>query len=169
MAFLHFTSALVALIAFGTTLVEAAEIKVIGGSAVIPALAELVPQFERSSGYKVQTDLDGAIGEMTERVRRGEAADVVIVSGMQIDSLIRDGKVLLGSRTDIAKVGIGVFVRKGAPVMATDLRASVSLVIAALAAEGETVVNRVYHLDRGFERLEEKLGRCGAAIERLSG
>ncbi|HET8918304.1 MAG TPA: UDP-N-acetylglucosamine 1-carboxyvinyltransferase [Xanthobacteraceae bacterium] len=63
----------------------------------------------------------------------------------------------------------GVPQLKGAPVMATDLRASVSLVIAALAAEGETIVNRVYHLDRGFERLEEKLGRCGAAIERLSG
>jgi len=63
----------------------------------------------------------------------------------------------------------GVEVLKGAPVMATDLRASVSLVIAALAAEGETIVNRVYHLDRGFERLEDKLGRCGAAIERLSG
>jgi len=63
----------------------------------------------------------------------------------------------------------GVPQLKGAPVMATDLRASVSLVIAALAAEGETIVNRVYHLDRGFERLEDKLGRCGAAIERLSG
>jgi UDP-N-acetylglucosamine 1-carboxyvinyltransferase len=63
----------------------------------------------------------------------------------------------------------GVEQLKGAPVMATDLRASVSLVIAALAAEGETIVNRVYHLDRGFERLEDKLGRCGAAIERLSG
>jgi UDP-N-acetylglucosamine 1-carboxyvinyltransferase len=63
----------------------------------------------------------------------------------------------------------GVAALKGAPVMATDLRASVSLVIAALAAEGETIVNRVYHLDRGFERLEEKLGRCGAAVERLSG
>lgn len=57
----------------------------------------------------------------------------------------------------------------GAPVMATDLRASVSLVIAALAAEGETMVNRVYHLDRGFERLEEKLVACGAQIERISG
>jgi UDP-N-acetylglucosamine 1-carboxyvinyltransferase len=56
----------------------------------------------------------------------------------------------------------------GAPVMATDLRASVSLVIAGLAAEGETLVNRIYHLDRGFERIEQKLGRCGAAIERLS-
>ncbi len=57
----------------------------------------------------------------------------------------------------------------GAQVMATDLRASVSLVIAGLAAEGETVVNRVYHLDRGFERLEEKLSACGAEIERLRG
>ena len=56
---------------------------------------------------------------------------------------------------------------KGAPVMATDLRASVSLVIAALAAEGETLVHRVYHLDRGFERLEEKLVACGAQVERL--
>jgi UDP-N-acetylglucosamine 1-carboxyvinyltransferase len=63
----------------------------------------------------------------------------------------------------------GVSALKGAPVMATDLRASVSLVIAALAAEGETIVNRVYHLDRGFERLEDKLAACGAAIERLSG
>jgi UDP-N-acetylglucosamine 1-carboxyvinyltransferase len=63
----------------------------------------------------------------------------------------------------------GVRRLKGAPVMATDLRASVSLVIAALAAEGETVVNRVYHLDRGFERLEDKLARCGAEIARLSG
>jgi UDP-N-acetylglucosamine 1-carboxyvinyltransferase len=62
----------------------------------------------------------------------------------------------------------GVDRLKGAPVMATDLRASVSLVIAALAAEGETMVNRVYHLDRGFERLEEKLARCGAVIERIS-
>jgi UDP-N-acetylglucosamine 1-carboxyvinyltransferase len=56
---------------------------------------------------------------------------------------------------------------KGAPVMATDLRASVSLVLAGLAAEGETIVNRVYHLDRGFERIEEKLGGVGADIERL--
>jgi UDP-N-acetylglucosamine 1-carboxyvinyltransferase len=63
----------------------------------------------------------------------------------------------------------GVDKLKGAPVMATDLRASVSLVIAALAAEGETMVNRVYHLDRGFERLEDKLVACGADIARISG
>jgi UDP-N-acetylglucosamine 1-carboxyvinyltransferase len=57
----------------------------------------------------------------------------------------------------------------GAPVMATDLRASVSLVLAGLAAEGETIVNRIYHLDRGYEHLEEKLAACGADIERLVG
>ncbi|KQU54418.1 UDP-N-acetylglucosamine 1-carboxyvinyltransferase [Bosea sp. Leaf344] len=57
----------------------------------------------------------------------------------------------------------------GAPVMATDLRASVSLVIAGLAAEGDTMINRVYHLDRGFEALEAKLSRCGALVERISG
>jgi UDP-N-acetylglucosamine 1-carboxyvinyltransferase len=61
----------------------------------------------------------------------------------------------------------GVEALTGAQVMATDLRASVSLVIAGLAARGETVVNRVYHLDRGFERLEEKLGACGANIRRI--
>ncbi len=61
----------------------------------------------------------------------------------------------------------GVARLSGAPVMATDLRASVSLVLAGLAAEGETVLNRVYHLDRGYERLEEKLTDCGAEIERL--
>jgi UDP-N-acetylglucosamine 1-carboxyvinyltransferase len=63
----------------------------------------------------------------------------------------------------------GVAKLDGAQVMATDLRASVSLVIAGLAANGETMVNRVYHLDRGFERLEEKLGACGAQIRRIKG
>ena len=57
----------------------------------------------------------------------------------------------------------------GAPVMATDLRASVSLVLAGLAADGDTIVNRVYHLDRGYERLEEKLAACGAEVERIKG
>ncbi|CAN5151639.1 UDP-N-acetylglucosamine 1-carboxyvinyltransferase [soil metagenome] len=61
----------------------------------------------------------------------------------------------------------GVASLRGAPVMATDLRASVSLVIAGLVAEGETTIGRVYHLDRGFERLEEKLSACGAGIRRL--
>jgi len=61
----------------------------------------------------------------------------------------------------------GVKQLRGAQVMATDLRASVSLVIAGLMAEGKTTINRVYHLDRGFERLEQKLSGCGADIERL--
>ncbi len=62
----------------------------------------------------------------------------------------------------------GVERLKGARVMATDLRASVSLILAGLAAEGETIVSRVYHLDRGYERVEEKLGNVGAHIERVS-
>ena len=57
---------------------------------------------------------------------------------------------------------------RGAPVMATDLRASVSLVLAGLAAEGETVVSRIYHLDRGYAALDQKLVRCGADITRMA-
>ena len=63
----------------------------------------------------------------------------------------------------------GVAKLTGAPVMATDLRASVSLVLAGLVAEGETMINRIYHLDRGYEHLEEKLAACGAEIERIVG
>ena len=86
---------------------------------------------------------------------------------MHVQELVRLGaNIKLNGQTATIE---GVERLKGAPVMATDLRASVSLVIAALAAEGDTIVNRVYHLDRGFERLEEKLARCGAAIERISG
>ena len=77
----------------------------------------------------------------------------------------------MGARIDVqggtARV-TGVERLRGAPVMATDLRASVSLILAALAAEGETVVSRVYHLDRGYEHVERKLGACGAKIERIS-
>ena len=76
-----------------------------------------------------------------------------------------DGRV----RAAVDELVEGVERLRGAQVMATDLRASVSLVIAGLAAEGETTVNRVYHLDRGFERLEEKLSACGADISRIVG
>jgi UDP-N-acetylglucosamine 1-carboxyvinyltransferase len=85
---------------------------------------------------------------------------------MHVQELARLGaRITLSGQT--ARIE-GVERLKGAPVMATDLRASVSLVIAGLAAEGETMVSRVYHLDRGFERLEEKLTRCGATVERIS-
>lgn len=86
---------------------------------------------------------------------------------MHVQELARLGaRISLAGQTAIVD---GVSRLKGAPVMATDLRASVSLVIAGLAAEGETTVSRIYHLDRGFERLEDKLSNCGAVVERLSG
>jgi len=77
----------------------------------------------------------------------------------------------LGARIDLkgdTAFVTGVNGLHGAQVMATDLRASVSLIIAGLAAQGETLIGRIYHLDRGFERIEEKLGQCGARIERVS-
>ena len=86
---------------------------------------------------------------------------------MHVQELVRLGADI-HMHGDIATVR-GVKRLTGAQVMATDLRASVSLVIGGLMAEGETMINRVYHLDRGFERLEEKLGRCGAQIERITG
>lgn len=86
---------------------------------------------------------------------------------MHVQELARLGaSISLAGQTAIVQ---GVKKLKGAQVMATDLRASVSLVIAGLVAEGETIVNRVYHLDRGFENLEEKLSNCGAHIERIRG
>ena len=86
---------------------------------------------------------------------------------MHVQELARLGAdiVLHGDTAEVH----GIKKLTGAPVMATDLRASVSLVIAALAAEGETMINRVYHLDRGFETLEEKLSACGADVTRIAG
>src|ERR1051326_8092482 len=115
------------------------------------------------------TDLQAQLMALTTRARGTSQIVETIFENrfMHVQELARLGAriQLHGERATIE----GVEKLKGAPVMAPDLRASVSLVIAALAAEGETIVNRVYHLDRGFERLEEKLGRCGAARERLSG
>ena len=92
---------------------QAADIKVLAGSGVQPVMAELVPKFEASSGHKVTFDW-GTVGGMAERVRQGEAADVVIAAGPQIEALEKVGKVVAGSRTDLAKAGVGVFVRKDA-------------------------------------------------------
>ena len=86
---------------------------------------------------------------------------------MHVQELARLGAHIHVERDTAIVTGVPTL--KGAPVMATDLRASVSLVIAALAAQGETIVSRVYHLDRGFEHLEKKLGACGAEVERLGG
>ena len=85
---------------------------------------------------------------------------------MHVQELARFG-AKISLRGETARIE-GIAQLRGAPMMATDLRASVSLVIAGLAAEGETMVNRIYHLDRGFERLEDKLKACGATIARIS-
>ena len=114
------------------------------------------------------TDLQAQfMGLMTMANGRAKITETIFENRfMHVQELARLGaRITLAGQTAIVE---GVARLRGAPVMATDLRASVSLVIAGLAAEGETVVNRVYHLDRGFERLEEKLSGCGAIIERLS-
>jgi UDP-N-acetylglucosamine 1-carboxyvinyltransferase len=115
------------------------------------------------------TDLQAQLmGLMTMARGRSNITETIFENRfMHVQELARLGaRISLSGQTAIVE---GVERLKGAPVMATDLRASVSLVIAGLAAEGETLVNRVYHLDRGFERLEEKLSGCGAEIERISG
>jgi UDP-N-acetylglucosamine 1-carboxyvinyltransferase len=86
---------------------------------------------------------------------------------MHVPELARMGADIVVHNASAIVRGVGRL--SGAPVMATDLRASVSLVLAGLAAGGETIVNRVYHLDRGYERIEAKLAACGADIERLAG
>jgi len=114
------------------------------------------------------TDLQAQfMGLMTKAKGRSRITETIFENRfMHVQELARLGaKISLAGQTAIVE---GVPVLKGAPVMATDLRASVSLVIAGLAAEGETTVHRVYHLDRGFERLEEKLSHCGAVVERVS-
>jgi UDP-N-acetylglucosamine 1-carboxyvinyltransferase len=115
------------------------------------------------------TDLQAQIMALMTRARGTSHITETIFENrfMHVQELARLGaRIALDGQ--IATIE-GVDVLKGAPVMATDLRASVSLVIAALAAEGETMVNRVYHLDRGFERLEDKLSACGADITRIAG
>ena len=75
------------------------------------------------------------------------------------------GNITLKGNTAVIE---GIEKLKGAPVMATDLRASASLVLAGLVAEGSTIIDRIYHIDRGYERIEEKLKMLGADIERIS-
>ncbi|WP_413207502.1 UDP-N-acetylglucosamine 1-carboxyvinyltransferase [Rhodospirillum sp. A1_3_36] len=96
---------------------------------------------------------------ITESIFENRFMHVPELSRMGADINIHGGSAIVRGKARLS----------GAQVMATDLRASVCLVIAGLAAEGETVINRVYHLDRGYERVEDKLVTCGATIERLSG
>ncbi len=114
------------------------------------------------------TDLQAQLMALVARARGTSVIRETIFENrfMHVQELARLGAdIQLHGDTATVK---GVKTLRGAPVMATDLRASVSLVIAGLMADGETMINRVYHLDRGFERLEEKLSRCGASIERIT-
>lgn len=114
------------------------------------------------------TDLQAQLMALTTRAQGTSVIRETIFENrfMHVQELARLGAdIKLHGDTATIK---GVKSLRGAPVMATDLRASVSLVIAGLMAEGETLINRVYHLDRGFERLEQKLSACGAQIERLT-
>ena len=85
---------------------------------------------------------------------------------MHVQEIARmGGNITLKGNTAVIE---GIHKLKGAPVMATDLRASASLVLAGLVADGDTTIDRIYHIDRGYERIEEKLKMLGADIERIS-
>ncbi|TXH81434.1 MAG: UDP-N-acetylglucosamine 1-carboxyvinyltransferase [Rhizobium sp.] len=131
-----------------------------GGIKPVDVVTDPFPGFptDLQAQFMALMTRSGGISHITETIFENRF--------MHVQELARLGaKISLSGQT--ARIE-GVEKLKGAPVMATDLRASVSLVIAGLAAEGETLVSRIYHLDRGFERLEDKLTRCGAVVERIS-
>ena len=131
-----------------------------GGIAPVDATTEPFPGFPTDLQAQFMALMTRAGGE--SRIRE----TIFENRFMHVQELARFGaRIRLDN--DVAIV-TGVNTLKGAPVMATDLRASACLIIAALAAEGETMVNRVYHLDRGFEHLEQKLAGCGAVVERIA-
>ncbi|MEQ9815596.1 MAG: UDP-N-acetylglucosamine 1-carboxyvinyltransferase [Azospirillaceae bacterium] len=130
-----------------------------GGIAGVDIMTEPYPGFP--------TDMQA---QMMALMTRAEGA--AMITETIFENRFRQVPELARMGANITVHGASALVRgvselNGAPVMATDLRASVSLVLAGLVAKGETIVNRVYHLDRGYERLEQKLGRCGARVERI--
>ena len=147
--------------------------------AVITVNNEGIRVARNGAGISPVTGFDRAVSGLSDRsagaadgadgLRQGRFADHRDDFRKPLHACAGAGAVRRADQLDGETATIdGIAKLRGAPVMATDLRASVSLVIAGLAAEGETMVNRVYHLDRGFERLEEKLSACGASIERIS-
>ena len=133
------------------------------GNAIEPVSVETQP----FPGFP--TDLQAQLMALMTRAKGTSVIRETIFENrfMHVQELARLGADIRLHGDTATVRGVGTL--RGAQVMATDLRASVSLVIAGLMADGETMINRVYHLDRGFERLEEKLSRCGARIERLTG
>ena len=110
---------------------DTAEIKVLSSIATREAYLELVPQFERASGHKVATTWAGTT-DIMKRMAEGERYDLVMISSAELDELIRQGRIVAGSRVDIAKSGIGVAVRAGAP--RPDISSGEALKAALLAA-----------------------------------
>lgn len=100
-------------VAPASSVVSAAEIKVLAPSRLKPTMVEVIQRFEKLSGYKVAVDY-GTVGGLVGRLQKGEAADVAISLRQQIAKLEKEGRIIEGSSVDIAKQGIGVFVRKGA-------------------------------------------------------
>lgn len=131
------------------------------GSPLAPAdiATEPHPGFPTDMQAQLMTVLTNADGDSTisETIFENRFMHVPELSRMGANISVSGNTATIHGSTKL----------KGAPVMATDLRASVSLVIAAMAAEGETTLSRIYHLDRGYERLEEKLSLCGARIRRI--
>lgn len=103
-----------AVMMIGTSIAHAFEIKVIGSVAVKEVILELIPAFEKSSGHKVTTIWDGTEA-ITKRISAGEAVDVVLIAAPNIDKLISEGRLVAGSRADVARSGIGIAVRAGLP------------------------------------------------------
>lgn len=160
----HLKTALDVLAETGTAIEEVPNgIRVVrNGGGIAPISAETQP----FPGFP--TDLQAQLMALVTRAQGTSVIRETIFENrfMHVQELARLGAdIHLHGDTATIK---GVKVLKGAPVMATDLRASVSLVIAGLMAEGVTTINRVYHLDRGFEQLEQKLTRCGALVERIA-
>lgn len=111
-----FAGVAIGLVSLGVTAgaaAEATELKLLSASALHPAIDALIPDFEKSSGYKVRVDY-GTAGAVAERVLKGETADMILSSVQAVDRLETQGKVVAGNRIVIAKVGVGAFVRKGA-------------------------------------------------------
>lgn len=160
----HLSSALDTLRATGA---EVSEVE--GGVRVVRNGAGIEPITVETQPYPgFPTDLQAQLMALMTTAKGTSVIRETIFENrfMHVQELARLGAdIHLNGDTAIIK---GVKGLTGAPVMATDLRASVSLVIAALMAKGETTINRVYHLDRGFEQLERKLSACGAQIERIT-
>lgn len=127
----------------------------------VDVMTEPYPGFPTDLQAQMMAMMSVASGAamITETIFENRFMHVPELSRMGADVNVHGSSAIIRGRDSL----------KGAQVMATDLRASVSLVLAALSAEGETEINRVYHLDRGYERLEEKLAACGADIERIKG